>query len=82
MENTDITSKEFEDLHIGSMEYGFWSESSKRILIKALESDFKTGIIREWYIEDIVINMDKILYKWKKRFEPLTNERLKDEYGR
>ena len=42
----------------------------------------KTEIIREWTIVDLVFNGDKALVKWEKRYQPLTDEELKDNYGR
>ena len=61
---------------------GFWDEGYKATLIKAYESFYKTEIIRDWCISDIVLNGDKVLVKWVPRFRSLTDEELLDKYGR
>lgn len=60
----------------------FWDEQYKATILKGIELSYKTEIIREWGIQDIVINGDKVLIQWFKRFQPLTDEYLKDKYGR
>jgi hypothetical protein len=47
-----------------------------------MESMYKTDVIREWHISDLVPNGDKFLIKWHKRYSPLTDEQLKEKYGR
>lgn len=61
---------------------GFWEEISKYKLINSILLRYNTDIIREWLISDIVINDDKVLLKWFKRDMPLSDEELKDDYGR
>ena len=73
----------FLDIHKNSMEVlGFWTETYKKILIKTAESMYVAEIIREWCISDIVFNGDKVLLKWNKRYRLLTDEELKDQYGK
>ena len=61
---------------------GFWTEEFRSSVITAIESRYKTEIIKEYFIEDFTINSDKVLVKWKKRFQPLDKQQLKDKYGR
>lgn len=73
----------FIEAHQQGMEtLGFWTEEYRRTTMKAMELQYKTEIIREWGITDFVPNGDKILIKWGKRFRPLSDEELKEEYGR
>ncbi len=61
---------------------GFWDEARKNTLINAMLLTYRTDIIRDWGISDIVINGDKVLVEWFKRHMPLSDENLKDDYGR
>jgi len=61
---------------------GFWDETYKSTMIAQMEDMYKTEIITEWGISDIVINGDKVLLKWFKRHQPLDAEELKKRYGR
>jgi hypothetical protein len=73
----------FLDLHKDSMEaLGFWTEQYRSTAIIAMESMYKTDVIREWHISDLVPNGEKLLIKWHKRYTPLTDEQLKEKYGR
>lgn len=73
----------FLEIHKNSMEnLGFWEETYKKSAIQMLENGYKTEVIREWEISDLVTNGDKILIKWTKRYRPLTDEQLKEKYGR
>jgi hypothetical protein len=73
----------FLDLHKQGMEtLGFWDESYKKVVIGIIENGYKTEVIKEWGISDLVVNGDKILLKWVKRYRPLTEEELKEKYGR
>ena len=73
----------FLELHKEKMEtLGFWSEEYKSVVISMMETRYKTEVIREWVIVDLIFKDDKALIKWKKRFQPLTDEQLKDKYGR
>jgi hypothetical protein len=60
---------------------GFWDEDSRSSIIYCIESTYKKEIIREWGISDMVMNGDKILFKWYKRHEPLSEEELKKRFG-
>jgi len=74
---------DFIEMHTKGMEtLGFWEEEYKSVVIGMMETRYKTEIIKEWTIIDLVFNGDKALVKWKKRFQPLTDEELKDKYGR
>jgi hypothetical protein len=64
------------------MELGFWSEEYLSMLKLGIEIQYKTEVIREWYVADIVINGDKVLVKWKKRLHPLSDEQLNEKYNR
>lgn len=56
--------KSFLDIHKSSLEIsGFWEEEYKAVLIRHTEMMYKTDIIREWGISDIIINGDKVLLK-------------------
>jgi hypothetical protein len=73
----------FLELHKSSMEtLGFWDESYKKVVITMIESGYKTEVLKDWCISDLVVNGDKILLKWNKRYRPLTEEELKEKYGR
>jgi hypothetical protein len=73
----------FLDLHKQGMEHlGFWDETYKSSVINMIENGYKTEVIKEWGISDLVVNGDKILLKWAKRYRPLTEEELKEKYGR
>lgn len=81
MKNKEV--KKFIDYKIESMDIiGFWDEVHRCSVIKSLELYYRTEIIREYFIQDMLPNGDKFLIKWQKRFEPLTEEELKDDYGR
>lgn len=78
MENLD-----FLEIHQKSMEtLGFWGEAYKKVVIGMIENGYKTEVIKDWCISDLVINGDKVLIKWNKRYRPLTEEELKEKYGR
>ena len=73
----------FIETHIeGIKALGFWSEEHKSVVIMMVEMKYKTEIIREWTISDLIVNRDKVLVKWEKRLLPLTKEELKQRYGR
>lgn len=74
---------EFLELHKKGMKtLGFWTEEFRSVVNTMMETRYNTEIIREWIIVDLIFNGDKVLIKWKKRFEPLTDKELKKEYGR
>jgi hypothetical protein len=62
---------------------GFWDETFKTTIIKAVEQRYNNEILTVWGIEDIVmVGEEKSIIKWYKRFKPLTEEDLKNKYGR
>lgn len=74
---------DFIKAHKEAMEtLGFWTKENKSLVIRMLETRYKTEIIREWAITDLVLNGDTALVEWKKRVVPLTDEELKNKYGR
>lgn len=74
---------EFLDIHKSSMEtLGFWTEEYRESIKRSIENRYKTNIIKEWAIVDFVINGDRVLVKWAKRYYPLTNDQLLEIYGR
>ena len=79
----DIENIDFIEMHTkGIKTLGFWEEEYKTVVIRMMETRYKTEIIKYWTIVDLVFNGDKALVKWKKRFQPLTDEEIKDNYGR
>jgi len=64
------------------MEQGFWTELYPDTLKHAVESQYNTEVIREWYIVEITNSEKMVLVKWKKRYQPLNDVRLKEMYGR
>lgn len=61
---------------------GFWVEEPRTTTIHALEMQFTTDIIQNYYIDDLVQNGDVTLIKWMKRPYPLSAEQLEKKYGR
>jgi len=73
----------FIETQIKKMEkFGFWAEEGRNTIIRMIESQYKTEIIREWAIVDLIFSHKKVLVKWEKRFRPLTDEELKKSYKR
>lgn len=73
----------FLDLHKQGIEHlCFWDESYKKAVTHMIENGYKTEVIKDWCISDLVINGDKVLIKWNKRYRPLTEEEVKEKYGR
>ncbi len=73
----------FLESHKNTLEvFGFWDEVHKSTLIHMLELRYATDVLKEWSISDIVINGDKVIFKWHKRYTPLNDESLKEKYGR
>jgi hypothetical protein len=74
---------DFLEAHKNGMEhFGFWSETYKEVIIKCIETGYKKEIIRLWRVSDFVSNGDNVLVKWSKRKFPLTDEELKEQYGK
>jgi hypothetical protein len=82
-EDKPMSSEEFIAIQTQiNVHSGFWSEGYKRTLLRSLEANYNSLILRDLFIEDVIINGDKIMIKWGKRYTPLTDEKLKEEYGR
>lgn len=66
----------------------FWEEIYKGTVIHSILSGYKTEIIRNYTIVDIVFpdrksdSTDTVLIKWAKRHTPLTDEELDEKWGR
>jgi hypothetical protein len=74
---------DFLEIHKQSLSsIGFWREEYKEIVIQIIELNYKTEILKDYYIDDLVINKEKVLINWKKRYLPLSNEELKKRYDR
>ena len=75
---------DFLEHHKKGLEHlGFWQEGYKATLLKSAEQNYKTEILRDYTITDIILTDDKkFLMKWVKRFQPLTDKELKEQYGR
>lgn len=61
---------------------GFWSEEYKPTIIHSIEAKYKRDILQKWYISDIVMNGDKVLVKWSKRYKVLSEEEVNEKYGK
>lgn len=65
----------FLELHQKGMEtLGFWTEDYKKAIMKEIELQYNPEITKEWCIVDFVLNGDKVLIKWAKRFIPLSEQ--------
>lgn len=42
----------------------------------------KTEMIKYNFVEDVIIQGNKAIIKWKKRLLPLTKEEIKEKFGR
>lgn len=79
MENNLLLNLHMEEASV----MGFWDETFKTTIIKAVEQRYNNEILTVWGIEDIVmVGDEKAIIKWYKRFTPLTDEDLKNKYGR
>lgn len=80
MENKE---DEFLKDHITSIEFdGFWKEGYKEIMLSRLLGLYNSDIIRDYFISDLIVRGEKVLLKWTKRFRSLTEQELKEQYGR
>lgn len=61
---------------------GFWTEDRRKSIIKAIELQYKEEVVKEWCISDFILDGDRVLLKWAKRFIPLSEQELKDNYGK
>ena len=59
---------------------GFWTEGGKGMLVRSLERNHVDDVLREWQIADVVVTEHKVLLKWQKRSQPLTDKELKEQY--
>jgi hypothetical protein len=77
-----MDGKEFLEIHQNNMEIlGFWDEDWKATILRVIESRYQKEIIREWGISDMVMNGEKVLLKWYKRYTPLSDEEMKKRFG-
>ncbi len=77
-----MNGKEFLEIHQNNMEIlGFWDEDYKSSILKVLEARYNQNIIKEWGISDMVMNGDKVLLKWYKRYTPLSDEEIEKKFG-
>lgn len=60
---------------------GFWDEIPKTFAIKAIESQYKREILKEWFITDIEVRRTEVLVKWHPRMMKLSDEEVKEKYG-
>jgi hypothetical protein len=70
----------FIEYHKKSVEFGFWEEFPKITVIYQLERVYKDEVLRNWFISDLVVNGDKFLLKWDKRFFTLSDDEIKSKY--
>jgi len=74
---------DFLEVHKNSLEHlGFWNEFFDKTIYKAIENLHKSEIIRDYCVIDLIVNKEKIMVKWAKRFQPLSNEELSEKYDR
>jgi hypothetical protein len=59
-----------------------WREEFKSTIKLSIELTYKTEILRHYTVSDIIERGDKFLIKWVERWVPLTDEELKEKYGR
>jgi hypothetical protein len=77
-----MNGKEFLEIHQNNMEIlGFWDEDWKATILRVIESRYQKEIIREWGISDMVMNGEKVLLKWYKRYTPLSDEEMEKRFG-
>lgn len=78
-----MIEKDFLEVHKEGLEpLGFWQAEYKESIQKCIENRYKTDVIKNYSVVDIVMNGDKVLVKWIKRWKPLTDEELLEDYGR
>jgi hypothetical protein len=71
------------EIHKNSLEnIGFWQEEYKGSIIAHIESNYKTDVLKDYYIDDLTIVNNKVLLNWKKRYMPLSPDEIKKKYGR
>jgi len=78
-----MPNKSFLEVHKEGLEaLGFWTEDYRQTILKQIECRYNNETIRNFCVADVVMNGEKVLIKWVKRFIPLTDEDLLNEYGR
>ena len=71
------------DIHKQSLDLtGFWMEEYKGTIINLIESNYKSDVLKDYYIDDLTIVNNKVLLNWKKRYIPLSPEEIGKKYGR
>lgn len=71
------------EIHKQSLDLtGFWMEEYKGTIIAHIESNYKTVVLKDYYIDDLTIVNNKVLLNWKKRYIPLSHEEIEKKYGR
>ena len=74
---------DFLDIHKQSLYLtGFWMEEYKGTIIAHIESNYKTEVLKDYYIDDLTIVNNKVLLNWKKRYISLSPEEIEKKYGR
>lgn len=61
---------------------GFWADLPKAILPGMIENLYHRGVIRDMMVSDVVVSGGKILIKWDRRHRPLTDQEIKEKYGK
>lgn len=76
--------KSFLEQHKLNIEsFGFWDSLPKSTLLFFIEDSFRTEVIREFKVVDIVLNnKDEVMIKWVKRLLPLTDSDLEQIFNR
>lgn len=76
------TSGDFLEIHKRTISTEFWEEEFRANILLFIEKGYKTEILRNWFIADVILNNDKVLINWKKRLIQLTDTQIKEMYGR
>ncbi len=71
---------DFLESHKSTCENGFIDEYSKSVIISLLMPTFRSEIVKEWLISDIIINGDRAFVKWTRRLKPLTDKEYNEKY--
>lgn len=71
-------------MHTDSIEKGtpFWVPTYKSTVTHAIERSYSTEVIRTYYVNHVVPREGGFLVEWAPRLKPLTDEELKEKYGR
>lgn len=59
-----------------------FTEVFQSSILLSVELGYRTEIIRDYFISDLIPNKDKFIVTWRKRIFSLTDQELKDKYGR